>query len=84
MVSRKATWTWYLLYKYWFNNKENKQFGLWEQGKRIVWFSEEEVKDIEDNKFDFTTFFKIKLSKTNIVQNEKFSFPEGFHLPKDF
>lgn len=33
------------------------KYGLWEDGKRIEWFSENDVQDIYAKKLDYTKFF---------------------------
>ncbi len=39
--------------------KEDKlKYGLWEDGKRIEWFDENEVFMINSNKLDYTSYFK--------------------------
>jgi len=36
--------------------KEQKvKYGLWEDGKRIEWYSEDEVIAVNQHKFDYTT-----------------------------
>jgi len=38
--------------------KDNKiKFGLWEDGKRIEWFSETQVQTINLAQMDYTSFF---------------------------
>jgi hypothetical protein len=38
--------------------KDNKvKYGLWEDGKRIEWFSEEEIAKINQRRLDYTKCF---------------------------
>jgi hypothetical protein len=44
------------------------KFGLWEDGKRIEWFTEEQVDQINNNKMDYGTFFSLSNSDNMVVQ----------------
>lgn len=58
--------------------KENKlKYGLWEDGKRIEWFNENEVQLINQGKLDYTTYFNQTDSHEMVVRNATFSRPIG-------
>jgi hypothetical protein len=43
--------------------KEGKvKYGLWEDGKRIEWFNEEDIADINQRRFDYKKFFQLSTS----------------------
>ena len=65
-------------------NIEEPKYGIWEQGKRINWFSAEQVKQIENENLDISTFFQLKTSKNLIQKDQKFECPEGFTIPQEF
>jgi hypothetical protein len=59
--------------------KDNKvKFGLWEDGKRIEWFNEEDVISINKGALDYTNFFKHSDSHEMVDPNASFSKPYGF------
>jgi hypothetical protein len=48
--------------------KDGKEkFGLWEDGKRIEWFSEEQVNQINSNRMDYSTLFSLSNSDNMVV-----------------
>lgn len=59
---------------------ENRiQFGLWEQGKRIVeWFNPETQYKINSFQIDYTKFFKNKDSIEGLPENCNFNMPGDF------
>ncbi|CDW81907.1 UNKNOWN [Stylonychia lemnae] len=59
------------------SNNENK-YGLWEDGKRIEWFDENQAMLIIKNQLDFTQKFHKQESKQYIDMKQKFTQPPGF------
>lgn len=58
---------------------ENKtKYGLWENGKRIKWFTDAEVQLINEHNYDYPQLFK-ELSSVSSIDAEA-----TFELPKDF
>ncbi|CDW71402.1 UNKNOWN [Stylonychia lemnae] len=59
--------------------KEDKvKYGLWEDGKRIEWFSETDVQMINQRKKDYTEYFKQADSAEMVAQNASFRRPPRF------
>jgi hypothetical protein len=57
---------------------DGEKFGLWENGKRIVWFNDQQVESINKGELDFREFFKYKESRSIV------NFKNTFHVPKNF
>ena len=54
--------------------------GLWENGKRIKWFSEEEVEQIKKGELDYRSFFALASSRDKEGSSSKpFQAPDDFH-----
>ena len=51
---------------------------MWEDGKRIRWFNNEELKQINQGKLDYRSFFELQKSKSDIPKNPSFEPPENF------
>jgi len=51
---------------------------LWEDGKRIEWFSENEVEMINQSKLDYFHYFKQSGSEEVVDKNAVFAPPPGF------
>ena len=59
--------------------KENKiKYGLWEDGKRIEWFNEEDVSDINLRKYDYKKFFQMANSSEMVMKDATMSRPNKF------
>ena len=59
--------------------KEQKlKYGLWEDGKRIEWFNDAQIKDIKNMQLDYTQFFHQTDSERMIEQNAAFRKPGMF------
>ena len=58
--------------------EEKLKYGLWEDGKRIEWFSEQEVKQINQHKMDYMSYFNQVESHEMVVKNATFSRPYNF------
>lgn len=53
--------------------KENKvKYGLWEDGKRVEWFNEDQVKAINSHKLDYTTYFNQSDSNEMVERNASY------------
>jgi hypothetical protein len=60
--------------------KDNKvKFGLWEDGKRIQWFTETQVQAINNGQMNYTSFFHQQGSGGMVVQNATFVKPKNFN-----
>ena len=55
------------------------KFGLWEEGKRIEWFQEEEVSQIENGTLDYKGYFKQMESGFNVDSFATFNVPNRFY-----
>lgn len=53
------------------------KYGLWEDGKRIEWFSEAEMHSINSQKLDYGTYFHQQDSHEMIDRGCTFSRPNG-------
>ena len=51
------------------------KYGLWEGGKRIRWFDEQNIKLISQNTLDYTSFFTEAESQGTIRPNSNFTRP---------
>lgn len=59
--------------------KENKmKYGLWEDGKRIEWFDEDQVSQITRKQLDYTQFFNQSDSAEMVEPNAIFAKPNTF------
>ena len=59
--------------------KENKvKYGLWEDGKRIEWFTEEDVQKINSRQMDYSQFFNQADSHEMVTREASFSRPGNF------
>ena len=59
--------------------KEGKvKYGLWEDGKRIEWFNEEDVADINLRRFDYKKFFNIANSADMVMKEATLQRPLRF------
>ena len=54
------------------------KYGLWEDGKRIEWFNEDEVQSINAKRYDYTTCFNTADSHEQVEKNANFARPNGF------
>ena len=59
------------------------KYGLWENGKRIVWFNEEEISQVINNTLDFRQFFKNKSSKVLMKKEMQFDEIKKIQTPRD-
>ena len=57
--------------------QKNTQYGLWENGKRVRWFDENEKEEIQENKLDYKKF-KESDTSPNFAPNASFEQPETF------
>ena len=56
--------------------KEGKiKYGLWEDGKRIEWFNEEDISDINLRKYDYKKFFQMANSSEMVMKDANLSRP---------
>jgi len=55
-----------------------KKFGLWEEGKRIHWFDEDQVTQINNRSLNYNTFFKNPRSKEGLNPKVFFEKPVNF------
>ena len=53
------------------------KYGLWENGKRIKWFTEEEINKIKEQTLDYVDFFELTKSRTEVPRGS-FEPPESF------
>jgi hypothetical protein len=59
--------------------KEGKvKYGLWEDGKRIEWFNEEDVADINLRRFEYKKFFNIANSADMVMKDATLQRPLRF------
>lgn len=54
------------------------KFGLWEDGKRIEWFNEAQVNQINYHGFDYTQYFKQTDSDRMVEDNAILARPDDF------
>lgn len=57
---------------------EPTKFGLWENGKRIVWFTEEQIEQVRNGTFDYTVNYENPNTKAEISKTLKFDPPSNF------
>ena len=57
-----------------------EKYGLWEDGKRIEWFDDEAVKDINSGDTSWREHFKKPDSSTFIEKGADFTKPKGFDM----
>lgn len=55
-----------------------KKYGLWEEGKRIHWFDEDQVTQINNRSLNYNTFFKNPRSKEGLNPKVFFEKPVNF------
>jgi hypothetical protein len=60
-----------------------KKFGLWEDGKRILWFEQEQVTSINNSLQDYRDFFRNPESASVVEKRERFMPPEEFKPRSD-
>ena len=59
--------------------KQSQKFGLWEGGKRVKWFTEEEKDLINSGKFDVAQFFtEPEKAKEGLKSDATFKKPRDF------
>lgn len=59
--------------------KDNKlKYGLWEDGKRIEWFDENEIQSINAHRMDYLPYFTSEQSKQMVEPNANFNKPKTF------
>jgi hypothetical protein len=58
--------------------KGKMKYGLWEGGKRMMWFEQEQIDLIQKRTLDYTTFFKEPESINSVPPNCTFSKPPDF------
>ncbi len=54
------------------------KYGLWEQGKRVMWFDEQTIKLINQMTFDYSTKFTQQESALGVLPNSTFLKPDRF------
>lgn len=54
------------------------KYGLWEEGKRIKWFTAGEVQAINEGTLDYTTFFELEKSRGEVSRDQLFEPPLRF------
>jgi hypothetical protein len=59
--------------------KEQKvKYGLWEDGKRIEWFNDEDIVDINQRRFDYKRFFQLTSSSEMVAKDATLQKPLRF------
>ena len=66
--------------KYKVPRDDKEKYGLWEDGKRIEWFSEEQVEQINNFTLDFRQYFTQRESSAMIDGALSFRKPENWDL----
>ena len=56
------------------------KYGLWENGKRIVWFDKDSIKEIEEGSQKWIDYFKDSDSASIVDKKAKFDKPKGFDM----
>jgi hypothetical protein len=64
--------------KYHTPEKKETRLGLWENGKRIEWFDEEMIEQINARQKHYSDIFENVSSAEKIVYGATFKRPEGF------
>ena len=59
--------------------EEEEKYGLWEKGKRIMWFSQDQIDMINNKKYDYTALFSDPSSKEQIMKDTTFEPPANYH-----
>lgn len=62
---------------------KNIKFGLWEDGKRIEWFTDDMVQAIQMKREDYRVHFKNEQSSHLVDSNASFDPPIGFQSNVD-
>ncbi len=57
---------------------DETKYGLWENGRRIKWFTPEEVVRISEGTLDYAEFFELPKSKNEIPKGLGFEPPTNF------
>ena len=66
------------------NYKNNTvKYGIWDNGKRIKWFDEATVKEIQDGKYDYKHHFKDQEALEALLENCSFEKPDGWEENMD-
>ena len=58
---------------------QQTKYGLWEEGKRIEWFDEESIMQIQKGKQDYKVFFRKTESGFNVDSFATFDVPSDFN-----
>ena len=59
-------------------SENREKFGLWEDGKRIEWFSQESQAKVNSGEVDYTEYFKNQESASSLPEGCQFNPPEKF------
>jgi len=59
-------------------NSSKQKYGLWEDGKRILWFEEDQVDAINKGSLNFRDFFRDPESALACEKQEHFFHPNNF------
>ena len=59
-------------------DQDQPKYGLWENGRRIRWFTGEEVALISRGALDYTQFYELPKSKTEAPNGLSFEAPSNF------
>ncbi len=57
---------------------EGTKHGIWEKGKRLIWFSTKQIEDILNGTLDYRSFYTLEESKNEGVLWKSFDPPESF------
>lgn len=60
------------------SNKKTKKFGLWEGGKRVKWFDESQIVQIQEGTYNIAANFTDPNSVAQIRTNASFQQPRAF------
>lgn len=58
--------------------ENRKKHGLWEEGKRIEWFTSESQSKVNNHEIDYIQYFKLESSKNTFTGDETFNQPDNF------
>ena len=58
---------------------QSTKYGLWEEGKRIEWFEQDQIDKIQMGKLDYKMYFRKTESGFNVDQFATFDVPQKFH-----
>lgn len=66
--------------KYLVPRENSEKYGLWEEGKRIIWFDDDAIKDINSGNSSWRENFKKPESNNIMDKDVTFSKPKGFDM----